>query len=212
MPKLIFFDFDGTLAESAQIKTGAFGKLFENTGKRDEIVRYHLANAGVSRYEKFDYIYKNILGEPLSAQKKKELGEEFSRIVFEEILKAPMVKGALEFLQKHCKSDRLYVVSSTPHAELLEILEKRNLKKYFREAVGAPVKKFQSIKDIIAKEGAGADDAVMVGDSTEDMKAAQIAGVRFVGRICEKESANFPAGTPTIDDLTELDEALDGVF
>ena len=62
MLKAIFFDFDGVIVESAGIKTEAFRKLFSNYPDQvDEIVDYHKANAGISRYDKFDYIYEKIL-------------------------------------------------------------------------------------------------------------------------------------------------------
>ena len=59
MLKAILFDFDGVLVESVDIKTKAFAKLFENEGPEivNKVVEYHLANGGVSRFKKFDYIY-----------------------------------------------------------------------------------------------------------------------------------------------------------
>ena len=49
---VIVFDFDGTLIQSDEIKTWAFGKMFEEYG--EEIVRqvmdYHQEHEGVSRF------------------------------------------------------------------------------------------------------------------------------------------------------------------
>ena len=63
MVKAIIFDFDGVLVESVDIKTRAFARLFESEENDavKEIVNYHLGHAGVSRFEKFKYIYNNIL-------------------------------------------------------------------------------------------------------------------------------------------------------
>ena len=57
--KAIFFDFDGVLVESVDIKTRAFSKLFEREGEDvvKKVIDYHIDNGGVSRYEKFRYIY-----------------------------------------------------------------------------------------------------------------------------------------------------------
>lgn len=58
----IFFDFDGVILESVDIKGWAFGKLFENYPQHvDEIVAFHFANGGMSRFDKFRYIYKKYL-------------------------------------------------------------------------------------------------------------------------------------------------------
>jgi len=57
----VFFDFDGVILESVDIKGWAFGKLFEKQHPEhvDEIVAFHHANNGMSRFEKFRNFYKN---------------------------------------------------------------------------------------------------------------------------------------------------------
>ena len=99
MIKAIIFDFDGVILESAEIKTRAFRKLFEPNypDKVEAIVDYHCNNMGISRYLKFGYIFENILHLSLSKELEEELGQRFSEIVFEEILNAPFVPGAVSF-------------------------------------------------------------------------------------------------------------------
>ena len=57
MIKNIIFDYDGTIADSVNIKTEAFAELYRNYGKdiESKVVKYHLNNGGVSRFEKFKY-------------------------------------------------------------------------------------------------------------------------------------------------------------
>jgi len=88
MIRAVIFDVDGVLIESAEIKTRAFEQLFAGyPDKVKEIVDYHNKNAGLSRYVKFRYFYEKILGQKLSDQEEAELGERFSRIVLEQVLK-----------------------------------------------------------------------------------------------------------------------------
>jgi phosphoglycolate phosphatase-like HAD superfamily hydrolase len=212
MARLIFFDFDGTIVESAGIKTNAFQRLFASSEHVSEIVAYHRTHAGVSRYEKFEHIYKHFLKKPLSPSEKARLGEEFSAIVLDEILKAPLVNGAEHFLKRHSKSERLYVVSSAPHLELIHIMKEKGLLGYFKGVNGAPTKKSEAIRAVLAKERASPKDAVMVGDSIADKEEADKAGVRFIGRLGGDElSSAFPKGTKTISDLSELEHALEGL-
>jgi beta-phosphoglucomutase-like phosphatase (HAD superfamily) len=50
MLRAIVFDFDGVILESADIKTNAFRALFASYPEHvDQIVDFHLRNAGVSR-------------------------------------------------------------------------------------------------------------------------------------------------------------------
>jgi len=60
--KQSFLILMGVILESVDIKGWAFGGLFEAYPEYvDEIVIFHHANRGMSRFDKFRYIYKNIL-------------------------------------------------------------------------------------------------------------------------------------------------------
>ena len=90
MIRSIIFDFDGVLVESAEIKTEAFRKLFSAwPDKVEQIVAYHVKNAGLSRYVKFRYAFEEILGMHFSEELIQELGGEFSQLVLEAVKKAP---------------------------------------------------------------------------------------------------------------------------
>ena len=52
--KAIFFDFDGVILESVDVKGWAFGKPFEAYPQYvDEIVAFHHRNGGMYRFDKF---------------------------------------------------------------------------------------------------------------------------------------------------------------
>jgi HAD superfamily hydrolase (TIGR01549 family) len=207
MIKSIIFDFDGVILESADIKTDAFSELFARyPGKQKAIVDFHLANAGISRYIKFKHIYENILKEKLTEQKEKELGERFTEIVFEKILKAPFVSGAKEFLESNFTKYKLFIASGTPEEELFLILEKRDLKKYFAEVHGSPNKKSDIINNVMKKYGFEKNEVLYVGDALSDRKAAEATGVFFAERkagIDKDRLSSF-----VVKDLSNLTDAV----
>ena len=210
MLKLIILDFDGVIVESADIKTEAFRKLFSNHPEHvDEIVEYHKKNAGVNRYEKFEYIYKNILDRPLDKEKKAQLGSRFSALVVDEIKSCPLVPGALEFLEKYSKRVKLFIASSTPEEELRSLVKARNLEGYFRGIYGAPSKKSEITSRIMKEEGVKGKEVLFVGDSTADFAEATKAGVRFIGRVANLVNSPFPKGVKTIRDLNELSAVVE---
>jgi phosphoglycolate phosphatase-like HAD superfamily hydrolase len=209
--KAIFFDFDGTITESAGIKTNAFRRLFSDSGYVEEIVQYHIRNAGVNRYQKFDYIYANILKKPLSETEKQELSRKFSGFVVDEIIECPLVKGAAEFLRKYSQKLMLYVLSSTPDAELKHIAGKRGLARFFRECIGAPAKKSQSALGIMQSKGIKKEDAIFVGDSLADLEEAGKAGIMFV-RVITPEQGQFPKGIKTVKDFFELEKIVEDLL
>jgi phosphoglycolate phosphatase-like HAD superfamily hydrolase len=191
MYKAVILDFDGVILESCDIKTRAFRELFKEYPEHlDEIISHHTSQSGLSRYKKFIHFYNNILNQPLTDEKLKELGENFSTLVLKEIKRCEFVPGALEFLKDFSKKIDLFVASGTPENELRGIVEERGLEKYFKGVYGTPATKSEIIFKILDKENLNTDDVVFVGDSYTDYSEAFKAGVPFVGRIADPLNFN----------------------
>ncbi|MDY6917843.1 MAG: HAD hydrolase-like protein [Chloroflexota bacterium] len=209
MIEAVVFDFDGIIVESAEIKTRAFELLFADyPDKMGEVVAYHQKNAGISRYVKFRYFYETILGQELSPQKEAELGERFSQIVLEQVLKAPYVPGAIEFLNRNKDRYSLFLVSGTPEKELSDIVAHRQLRQPFREIHGAPKQKAEIIEDIMRRHYLQRRGTVFVGDAESDRDAAEKSGVLFVARITPGNS-QLEDSRWRVNDLTTLDALLE---
>jgi HAD superfamily hydrolase (TIGR01549 family) len=185
MIKAIIFDFDGVLVESADIKTSAFAKLFEGeeSGSVEKIIKYHLEHAGVSRFEKLKYIYKNILHRKLSEETFKNLCQRFSKLVKGEVITAPYIKGAEVFLNNYAAGYKCFVSSATPQAEIEDIIKKRNMSQYFSAVFGAPKQKTDIVKEIICTYRLYPKEAVYIGDALTDYEAAIAHNIHFIARI-----------------------------
>ena len=196
--KAVFFDFDGVILDSVGVKTKAFAKMFRNYGPEVEkaVVDYHLANGGVSRFEKFEYYYKNLLQKPITQDILEALGREFNQLAMEGVLAAPFIDGALETL-KQLKKDGIpaFVVSGTPDEEINVIVEKRNLAPYFLEMHGSPRKKQEIVRDIAGRHGYQLEKCLFIGDATTDYEAAKYCGTIFLGIVKDGERSPFPEGT-----------------
>jgi len=205
--RAIFFDFDGVLVESVDIKTRAFAKLFEKEGEGvvRQVVAYHLRHGGLSRYEKIRYYYDHLLRRPLSDEQLNDVATAFSRLVVDEVVEAPYVKGALEFLTAFHDRCALYTISGTPEQEMKDIIRRRGMDVFFKGVYGAPRKKDDLVRMIMQDEGYAADEALFVGDALTDLEAAKANSVAFIARVADG-SHNFFEGMnlPIISDLTEL--------
>ena len=76
-----FFDFDGVVLESGDIKTHAFVELYDGLGISDEVRKHHLENQGISRFDKFKWIAENLLDQVYTEEMGIELGDRFSALV-----------------------------------------------------------------------------------------------------------------------------------
>lgn len=209
MIKGIIFDFDGVILESAGIKTDAFRTLFEKRFPQytERIVAYHLQNEGISRFKKFEYIFKNILNQPYDDRIKNDLGTEFAKIVMDKVLSCPFVEGSLEFLQENYRKYPLFVASGTPEEELRYIIRQRGIENYFKEAQGSPNTKSAIIKGILSRYSWDAQEVLFIGDAYSDLLAAQATGVVFIARnSCSTDK--FESCCYVISDLHELKAVL----
>jgi phosphoglycolate phosphatase-like HAD superfamily hydrolase len=182
--KAIVFDFDGVILESADIKTEAFLELFaDHPQHQPAILQYHLEHLGVSRYDKFDWIYRDLLNRPYTPVDRQRLGSEFSALVMEKILACPYVPGALESLAALKDNYPLFVASGTPQEELDIVVTRRGLGGYFAEVWGTPRKKPGIIRDILVRYDWEPAEVLMVGDGLSDYRAAVETGVPFLARV-----------------------------
>ena len=194
----VFFDFDGVILDSVDVKTRAFAELFRPYGEEIErkVVEYHLNNGGISRYDKFRYYYEQLLGERIDDPKLTELGEIFSSLALGKVMKAPFIDGAIETLRQLKTSNiPAFVVSGTPEDEVKHIVKERKLDIYFKEVHGSPRKKEIIVRDICDRFGFENSRCLFIGDAMTDYRAAKDAGVPFLGIVKIRRDSPFPIET-----------------
>jgi beta-phosphoglucomutase len=210
----VILDFDGVILESVGVKTRAFHELFSFRPDRvDEIVDYHRRNTGVSRFDKFRYIYREILREPLPEEQFRWLSDRYADLVVDGVVASPFVPGAGEFLREFAGKLPLFVVSASPQEELESIIRQRSLARCFRKVYGAPTRKEDAIREILALTGTAPSRALFIGDAVNDLNAARAAGVRFAGRQPPEEPGRFTGlgGVEVaVPDLAGLARYLEG--
>jgi len=207
--KAIIFDFDGVIAESVNVKTEAFASLYEPYGKQivKKVVQHHLANGGVSRFEKFKIYHKDLLNIELNDQNLQELSNQFSDLVVDKVIKAPYVPGALEFIKINHKKYDLYISSATPSVEIVQIVKQRKIFDYFKGVNGSPISKNKHIKKIIKSNNYKKTEVIFIGDSTSDRDAANENNIKFIARINNGESP-LKNEINKIVDLVDLENAI----
>ena len=190
------FDCDGVILDSVDVKTRAFGQIVEEHGP-EAVARmneYHLANGGISRFKKFEWFYREVLGRQITQNELKTLGDRFSQLAFDGVMNAPMVTGAFECIKKLHNQIPMYVASGAPQDELTVVLEARNLTSFFKGVYGTPPNKTELLSRIIEKAGIAPKNTLMVGDSSTDLDAAQSCGAQFFGVGAGFAATQWPFG------------------
>jgi len=205
MIKHIIFDFDGVICESINIKTEAFYEMYLPYGKEiaQKVKAYHLANGGMSRFDKFKYYEETFLKKHLTKTRENELSTYFSKLVKEKVIAAPFVNGALEFLQEHAKHYTCFIVSATPMDEMIEIAKAKKIAHYFKEICGSPKNKIEWGSYLIRTYGLETDKTLFIGDAKNDYIAAKENLFHFLWRKTG-ENTGIPETALQVSDLTTL--------
>ena len=203
------FDFDGVILESADLKTRAFRKIFQEICPNfvEEAMEYHKKNAGLSRFVKFRHVYEYFLKKSLDGDQEKKLGDHFSDIVAQEILETPFVEGVLDFLASNKGRYLFFVASGTPVDELKAIAQKRGVARYFVELFGSPQTKGEIVEHILKAHHLKRSEMVFIGDAHSDWAAAQKTGTHFIAKTSEPDF--LPECRYRMQDFTQINECLD---
>ena len=203
----IFFDFDGVIVDSNSTKTEAFRILFSDYNDEiiAQVIAYHQQNGGISRVEKIRYAHQHIIKKPLTDEEVMEWAAEYSNLVKEKVIAADWIKGAKEFLDTIQGSMPIFVISGTPESELREVIERRNISRYFNEIAGSPTKKPSHIRQLLYNYHLAPEHCIFVGDALTDYNAARETGLFFIGIQGE---VTFPERTIVLSDCTRLQEAI----
>jgi phosphoglycolate phosphatase-like HAD superfamily hydrolase len=181
--KLIFWDFDGVIKESVEVKSRAFCELFDSFDLtlKERIRIHHQHNGGLSRFEKMP-IYLKWAGLPASPEDIKDYCERFSAKVQQNVINSPWVAGAEDYLRSNKYKQLFVLISATPQHELEQILCALNLINCFEGIYGAPIFKKDAINDALAKSQLKPLECLVIGDAVVDLDAAISHGIPFLLR------------------------------
>lgn len=202
--KAIIFDFDGVILNSVSVKTEAFKELYKQYGSAvvKKVEKYHIENGGISRFEKFKYYHKNFLNIDLNSVEINQMAKEFSDLVFEKVCNSNFIPGAKEFLKYSHNNYLNFICTGTPQNEIIKILNKKNLNKFFKDVYGSPTSKENIISKILKKYSLNKSDVLFIGDAMTDYNAAKLSEIKFIG--IENNDTEFPNSTIIVKNLMEI--------
>ena len=183
-PKVIVFDFDGTLVDSNRLKYDAYFELFPKDTLHSQVIEQVLAvKHEDSRFSILAEILHR-LGDKESLvsrdQRLNELAERYNDIVVYGAKTCPEMPGAKKSIEQLSSRYRLYLSSTTPDTPLKEIIDHRGWTHYFSGIFGYPHQKARTLQWIRNQEGIDCSEMVVVGDGESDRKSAEENNCRFI--------------------------------
>ena len=181
--KIVFWDFDGVIKDSVQVKSAGYGKLFSPFGKNvvDRVNQHHGLHGGISRFEKIP-LYLSWAGQPSDPVLVQEYCERFSNIVQQAVIDSPWVPGVYEYLKFNHERQCFILITGTPQKEIEKILQTLKIKHFFQEVHGAPKAKADVVKNALKRLYFAPEETLVVGDSRTDLEAAEKNNVAFLLR------------------------------
>jgi phosphoglycolate phosphatase-like HAD superfamily hydrolase len=183
---VVFWDFDGVIKESVNIKTQAYVDLFAafGTAFTTRVRHHHEQNGGMSRFEKIP-LYLGWAGLQPTAVELGVYCNAFGTAVRQRIINCAWVRGAREYLAENHQRQAFVLVSATPEDEMKGIVEALAIGPWFREVHGAPQPKSRAVQSVLERWSCPAEKALFIGDSLSDWEAAAATGIGFLLRRTE---------------------------
>lgn len=176
----VLFDLDGTLIDSGPVIVRRLRTALRRAGLTDLTEQvYRLVGPPLETG------LRDVLG--LSPRQVVAVAGDYRRLVREgSPTDYPIFDGIPEMLVAVAADHVLAVATSKPEADAVQIVARSGLGDHFAAVVGAPRPGLRADKDVVIRRavielGIDPGHAVMVGDSTYDMRGAIAAGVVPIG-------------------------------
>jgi len=180
---VVFFDFDGTLVDSAAIKRNCFYSIFPNTPECRSIVSAVLfENPEASRYELIPHMVAEMLSKGLALPPHTTVEiaiETYTNQVLAAVMECDEMPGAGRLLAALSARCPICIVSNTPDSDLRKLIEARNWHELVKSIDGYPRHKTDIIRSRLSAFGFSPNRALVVGDGRSDEEAAKTIGCAF---------------------------------
>ena len=208
--KTIFFDFDGTIADTSQgiIKSYQYAYSSLNLPVPDEkIIKKNIGPPLKDTLRLLSNQYDKDTIDKLAIEYRKYFS---STGLFE----MDFYDGIFDLLIALNDKATLGIVSSKPLPFIIEILKINNLLTYFTYISGVSLEfnnkpKKVRLNEIIVDNNLNRSDCIMIGDRGEDAESAHYAKIRFIGVLYGFGNKNEMNGCMTADSVGSLRNKLD---
>lgn len=178
--KVIVFDFDGTLVDTAPAKRQAFFEALPEQchAAVESVLR---ADPDGSRHSVIPAMLEqaHCCGADVQGLDVDKAVAAYSDAVIRAVKAAADIEGVHDVLEWATGQAPVYIFSMTPEKELLDAIARRNWCKHISGSFGYPAVKRDVLTRLIERHGAQPEEVLVVGDGQSDREAAAACRCRF---------------------------------
>lgn len=182
--KVLLWDFDGVIMDSMPIRSKGFEVVLAGYPKEqvDQLMAFHEANGGLSRYVKFRYFFEEIRKESITDQEVLILADKFSEIMLSLLMDQNLlIQDSVSFIRSNWQKFEMHIVSGSDGKELRIINDSLDLSSFFKTINGSPTPKKQLVAAVLADNQYDKKEVILIGDSINDFDAASFNEISFAG-------------------------------
>jgi len=142
--------------------------------------------------------------EIISGDRVQVLSRQYTELVKQKVIDAEPVQGSLEFLSNNYTYYDFAIVSGSDQEELREVCKVRRIYQLFLKILGSSERKEINLSRLLSEEGWDNRSCLFIGDSLNDLEAAQINNIDFIARQSGLVEWDSMVNTTAIKDLTQL--------
>lgn len=184
--KALFFDFDGTIADSSMGIIASLTYALDINGVGASVTEEKIKNAiGPPLLPLIQRVLDGKADEKMSKAIAVSYREHYSA---KGLFMAELYEDVEKTLNSLSTKYLLFVVSSKPKEFLEKLMLKLGIIKYFKGVYGpglglTPLKKAQLVKNCLEENNVKANECIMIGDKAEDVEAAKANAIKTVGAL-----------------------------
>src|SRR5690554_3944199 len=166
MIKVIFWDFDGVILNSNEVRDNGFVEVLKDFPKEevDKLLSFHRKNGGLSRYVKFRYFFEEIRKEPITDEEVNTWALRFSEIMLSSLKdKSLLISETVDFIKNNHQHYAMHIVSGSDQTELRALCKSLEIDQYFKSIHGSPTPKNDLVKNILEEHAYDPAKAVLIG-------------------------------------------------
>jgi phosphoglycolate phosphatase-like HAD superfamily hydrolase len=182
--KTMFWDFDGVLMNSNEIRDKGFQETLKDypATEVNQLMRFHRKNGGLSRYVKFRYFFEKIRKESISEEQVHTWANKFSEIMIKSLIDRDLlIEESIGFVKENHKNYQMHIVSGSDGQELRKICKGIEIDQYFKSIHGSPTPKKELVAELLIKHKYDVNSCLLIGDSINDKEAALENNIFFKG-------------------------------